>query len=458
MSDPPPALVLHLDINKTILLTGDAAAGASLHDVINSLIASSAWGEVVVDDDGGGGPVWRALPPAPSSSLLPPRAGRPPPAHPSSLTYEHFVKEVLHPYVDVGPDAASRAVAAERNRDVRAVRKALLDAFTSPGQPGAAFAGHADALLAHLRLTEDQVAACASQSLRGMNEFRFLLPAYFTLLLSLLRQRGRRFLVLLRTFGHDLDDVVAEHNLFCAGRHPLYPLDGESPELRTALAALAIPCPANTGAFLRHGDGPGDTHLATVVRDRVTTITGYREIHQHILSLLPPKAAPGGEGGEGGGGRGRAAAFRDHYEFWFARKEAGSAGKLLPFEPSDPDHHSIFFDDNIGKPRDRVRSLRPGEVGATAQQAPLPPPRQVRVDDGKDDDDDDDDDTGIVDARVVSTGESLGLAETRNVHLVSVDPLSAALNDSYFVELVGMCEGESVRRRGRREGRKAGRG
>ena len=44
-----------------------------------------------------------------------------------------------------------------------------------------------------------------------------------------LREMGREFNIIFRTFGIDLPEVLEEFNVFCMGEHPLYP-DIKMPE------------------------------------------------------------------------------------------------------------------------------------------------------------------------------------------------------------------------------------
>lgn len=48
-----------------------------------------------------------------------------------------------------------------------------------------------------------------------------LIPSFFNLIKSL-NQIERDFSIVFRTFGHELEMVIDEFNLFCKGKHPLY--------------------------------------------------------------------------------------------------------------------------------------------------------------------------------------------------------------------------------------------
>lgn len=575
-----PSLVLHLDVNKTLILV-DAAAGSSIGEIINSTLAASAFGSVCTGSDG----VlrWTAL----SDDLHVPTAEKRDALEQSRLcTFAYFARELLLPYLDtkVAPDGAmltaeQRAQTVQKNLVIRRERKLLIDNFTEVGQPGVRFRHHFNALLSKLTIEIGVHAKCRHiKPIR--NGFRFLLPSYVELLRHLVTS-GRRFLVVFRTFGHDLMDVIDEHNAFCAGQHPLYPLPADE-RLRESYSRLAVSCPDATGSFVRSGDHAADTRLSCVLthrhgivptvtsgqssdvmcpvhgttaaassgsatgsiagdqqhKDRIAnsgpsgsglphvgTLAGYREIYNHILSKLPTActcntsssaqnechdvhvgsnskstpsiATPVATGSvpaalqftsntsstsisKPAAGCGSTLALHDHYEYWFASGEKGHAGKLLPFDPTDPDIHSIFFDDNCGSYADKVVILDPdagerqvlgaakanpgpadaaggciqvGSIPASASSAsasgadaaaraaaahePSTATERVHI---HDESTDDPEDCGIVDARDVHTGHSLDWSSVRNRYLVRVDPLSAALNDQYFVQVLRACE------------------
>jgi len=57
----------------------------------------------------------------------------------------------------------------------------------------------------------------------GLEQHSFIIPAFFALLMHLKYERQQSFSLVFRTFGNELEPVVAEFNAFCEGRHPLAP-------------------------------------------------------------------------------------------------------------------------------------------------------------------------------------------------------------------------------------------
>merc|ERR1719158_1696578 len=65
------------------------------------------------------------------------------------------------------------------------------------------------------------------------------MPSFYELLVQL-KQRGQPFSVVFRTFGEDLEAVVADLNAFCEGKNPCFPdvkMDGSDgdPDYRIKL-------------------------------------------------------------------------------------------------------------------------------------------------------------------------------------------------------------------------------
>ncbi len=89
MGSLSPALILHLDLNKTMLMI-DPASNASSHNVLVSLICSCAWGSI---DDTAHPASW-----ALASEILSVAAPHRKSAGRRQMTYDSFVCDVLYPF------------------------------------------------------------------------------------------------------------------------------------------------------------------------------------------------------------------------------------------------------------------------------------------------------------------------------------------------------------------------
>jgi len=154
-----------------------------------------------------------------------------------------------------------------------------------------------------------------------------------------LSKKGREFAIVFRTFGTDMDNVQRELNLFCEGKHPLYPNvrfdgSGTSQDLRLhkencgRIAYNMKPNPELTwGTFRMEGDDEKkvpDSNLETVV--------GYRGVFRSIKA----KAMKGITTG-----------ISDDYMWWHENNERAEFGKLFLVDQGDGSCHQMFFDDNL---------------------------------------------------------------------------------------------------------------
>lgn len=322
----PAHLVLHFDVNNTVMML-DSATGADSLKLLGAVFANASWGKAEMDEEGNM-VAWRLQ--HPEVSVLAPAAGL--------LTYKEFVDQV---YV------AGKSATEEEKRSVKLRRKNAIWTFTDPGQPGEQLRekleqiNQALALPEEVRGTEKAVAA----GLTGPTVQ--LLPSFLHMLREL-KRRERSFTLIFRTFGHDLEMVEKELNALCEGRHPLFPndvvLDGSDgkpdyrmylhrpmgcgtfyrnpPKDEIALVMGTIRQPKNLAEFPAFYEGQAD----------VTVLNGDRAVVNQILEMS---------------GEHRTVALRDFYPAWASAGQESSAGKPFFLSWHADSAHSIFFDDNI---------------------------------------------------------------------------------------------------------------
>lgn len=278
----------------------------------------------------------------------------------------------------------------------------LRQDFTTKANPGEGLATEHDELLQHLLLPG--TASEAQLEAVGLNEspYCFVVPAFFRLL-QYLQAEKVTFNLIFRTFGDDLHRVAKEFNCFCEGRHPCFSLtkpmdgsdggvdrrmhldetpDGEMPRfgtfLRTETTTALI-----MGTF-KQPKAADDVDLLAFYAsqtDSVQIVQGLPNIHDLLARRWRDSQAT--------------LALRDFYSHWFRNKEIATAGKLLTLDPTDDAEkaHAMFFDDNI-----------------------LPH------------------DAHIVDARFADNNSALTFEETRELHLMRVEPLDVIQIDTYFID------------------------
>jgi hypothetical protein len=385
-------LWVHFDVNKTLIAI-DPASGQDLDTALEGALANSAWGVVTRTSSSPMGSFLASFPliecPDGVSRPVPDAkefgfeflAGesvvsetRPEVGSSRVLTLMEFLEDIAMPYVE-------ETLAAERGWDVGAVRKAnheikvarraVVSALFAPSGPASPLAFHLEGMKKALAVSLERVEAVAASGLPHVEggRFRFLAPAYFHFLEWLARNRPNSCVVF-RTFGTDLPEVIAEHNAFCRGEHPLYPstlrLDGspfaiggshegkDPSEGISGEGGVNFLChmPECTGAISRYGSGRHGTALATVVLEHdsvgpVTLIRGTDAIHEELSA----RRARGW----------RTFGIQDDYPWWKKHDEVGEAGKVLLVHdsPEGLRHElSVFFDDNVGYNRPKIVDAR----------------------------------------------------------------------------------------------------
>lgn len=204
-SAPPkrPKLVLHFDVNETILI-GDPAGGDSFEDCLNKIIAKSAFvrstdasspllatslSQLAWRDGsplgGGSSDVSRAHVGGSSDGAHPPPPTNPP--HPPPLLTDWHWPDGCAPFY-------------------KCAKRCGYDArrFTEPGEPGRGYRGVYEQMERALRLPTDGEHADGERhpSPSGDGVHHLLIPAFFEALDSLL-ECGREFTLVVRTFGSD---------------------------------------------------------------------------------------------------------------------------------------------------------------------------------------------------------------------------------------------------------------
>jgi len=297
-------LVLNMDVNKTILMR-DKCTGKDVKDIVNEVLADASWG-IVIDGK------WQIVVSEPS-------------VHRPSVQDSAGGQEIVS-----YNEWLSSEFPGSKNKKLRNKNAGI---FTDEGEPGAT-------LISHARLLEERLKDPTGAPVA-------LIPAFFELLLRLKRDK-RSFTLVFRTFGEDLQSVVAELNLFCEGSHPLYPgkrMDGSDGETDYRIKPED---PDTCGTFYRDDDT-----VALIMgswqspeREKVPSIKFYDNIpgvivhkgdYQQMYAFLLKKCSKPG-----------AMALRDYFPYWKGKEMSAEGGKLLFYDVCpDAETHFIFFDDNI---------------------------------------------------------------------------------------------------------------
>jgi len=440
-SNSKPRLLLHFDINKTILIA-DPASGITMPQMLNSLLSECVWGRVDEEKK-----AWQLVSQEPS--IQSPESGL--------MTYGRFLETVAYPLIT----GAERSI----NEGIKAMRRKMKITFTNQGQPGESFARHYEELLQALSISQEDKVRLAAEFEKQPSDPSlsrlvarlhadgtvFLLPSFFKLLLHL-QHTKRDFALSLRTFGIDAAHAADEITAFASGTHPCYP--GVAMDGRDGDVDLRMKFPERASCWYRTNDGTFIIHNVPedLPRDGEDLLHFYRRHKEttlvdqwdHLLPSILHRAFGDSLDASSTSSSvdrliqaqadceaktqthladidssvsispkehcmksSRAFVLRDHYAFWAARAEAATAGKLLIVQrknqqrketPNRPVCHQIFFDDNI-------------EV----------------------------DDPHIVDARY-DDGSSIPFAHSKNRYLFKAEPLGAIVDPNYFIKALEKCE------------------
>lgn len=338
-----PTLVLHFDINKCILMA-DPVKGFQLDDTVNSILCEYIWGKVSIDDETK--PLadrWTVASATPSVHC--PIEG--------TVTYTDFIENIA--------------------RLPRSERRGLVMAFTREGSAGSICRPAFDDLKLQLTPPLDLLKSEFCQHLPGIKNGHYhILPSFFRLFRELI-SRELKFKLIFRTFGKDAPEIARELNVFCEGRHPLFPGPAYDTKHR-------ISFPYDSMSILRTGPTAADVHAAYVSDEGcVRVATGSVELHNAMMRKLTEEKT--------------CLFVQDHFEYWRSHGESDDSGKLLLIDNENDEEIHVFFDDNIEHDRSH-----------------------------------------IVDVREMSTFERIPFAETKGKYIRKAESFLAIRDELYFVK------------------------
>eukprot|EP00457_Paulinella_chromatophora_P008077 gb/GEZN01008104.1/.p1 GENE.gb/GEZN01008104.1/~~gb/GEZN01008104.1/.p1 ORF type:complete len:257 (-),score=37.99 gb/GEZN01008104.1/:61-831(-) len=235
--------------------------------------------------------------------------------------------------------------------------------------------------------------------------------------LHYLQDEKRDFAIIFRTFGDDFAEVAEEVNLFCEGKHPVYPkarCDGSVGTLD-----LRIDIETQGHCFHRSQEGP-TLALGTVktvpagskqsvaefyaADKKVRLVQGFSAVYKTLNQLSFPSQ---------GNGR-RALMVRDYFPYWHQQNESANSGKLLVVS------------------RELETSLISGK---SLEGALVKEPVQIFFDDNIEGDE-----PHIVDVRYMEDGGEVGWYWSQGRYLFKVEPYAAILDPNYFIKQLQRVE------------------
>lgn len=191
-------LILHFDINKSILIS-DGAVGIKMDSMVNSIISECIWGKISTTSNKFGH-YWEMISNIPSH--LPPQ---------EALVNDCYVTfgDYLERHVASHPDFSE---AKDNFCITRDKKKTLKETFTHRDCVGETCKDAYHKLLSALQYE------CTEDS--NKIKHHHIIPSFFHMLAELTKRRDIMFKIIFRTFGNDISSVADDLNLFCEGRHP----------------------------------------------------------------------------------------------------------------------------------------------------------------------------------------------------------------------------------------------
>ncbi|XP_031566542.1 uncharacterized protein LOC116301597 [Actinia tenebrosa] len=283
MGNEPRKLILHIDVNNTILVGDSKTKLTVLEGVLNEYMTEITWGNV--DENG---------------SWIP--TEDPISTKPTNLEAQSYYK-----YAEKKFEMAGR----ERREFKEHVRRFTLH------DVGKRFRPHVEKVKENLKfkgnLSESEFQVLEPLFMKEEDGLYYrIIPSYFKLLNHLL-ENNRDFAVILRTFGGDGQVALNATKLYTESLHP----DIQFPSSKNFSVNL------NPGEILPFDKGM----LIRTTNGR--ELSTYEEIYKEFSTSIGVQL------------------YQDSYDWWKKNDFASSAGKPLLVDVKDSSAHHILFDDNI---------------------------------------------------------------------------------------------------------------
>ena len=246
------------------------------------------------------------------------------------------------------------------------------------------------------------------------NGYIFVFPSLFRLMIEL-EEKKREFILIFRTFGNDFDNVIKEYNSFCEGNHPIFLKEiGNQKQIKKYFDGTHNSKDyrikeSNFGVVYRFDESIKNIILVfgtlqrlriknedelfsfyekQKIKNNIKIIKGGKNIYEFIKNFSSFSKK-------------NSFFINDHYEIWFKHDKNKSYGKPMFIDPENKNIETFFFDDNI-----------------------------MNNSDSK----------SIVDCRNVNTGNIIESEDIIEKYLIATDPLKAAEDEFYFLNLIDKVE------------------
>lgn len=302
-------LILHFDINKTIIIA-DKTANKEEEDIINEILSQHIFGFVKELE------TYEWIPISKEPTIYPPKE--------DLISYNNFIDKFLYPYPK-DPNLSPRE-RMKIHKEINIKSGLEKTSFTDKNKPGHMYRSFYDQMVSKIKLEN--------------GKFEFLLPCFLELILYL-KETGIDYEIVFRTFGSDYKEIKKAFNEFCNGKDPKYKgifFNGEngSKDLRIK----------QCNSIYRNGDSIEDCYMILDCEN------GYEKIDKNLkkkdLEKMFPekKILKGHEIYEYIVNAKGSIYIRDFYFWWNFNHRNPRSGKLFIIDNSS-DILQMFFDDNV---------------------------------------------------------------------------------------------------------------
>jgi hypothetical protein len=204
-----PKLILHFDVNKTLIMV-DPAANKSVSDMVNGILSQASFGKIIETPEPKDFPKeedekifkWKLVSTEPTTEKS---------KEENLMTYHYYLENYVYPHPTFDENVSKNEI-NEINKSLDKKNDRAKNQFTKKGFPGEKLEKYYQQILNKLTLKEPRIE----------KEYVFILPTFFKMIQDLVKD-GLEFSLIIRTFGIDIDEIAEELNSFCEGKHPDYP-------------------------------------------------------------------------------------------------------------------------------------------------------------------------------------------------------------------------------------------
>lgn len=334
-----PKLILHIDINKTIML-GDSNQSQSLESSLLTLLCEYPLG--IIDKNTN---EWILIKKDLNNKKY----------NEGLISYMDYLR-IQYPQKTAN-EIQDNQTRIKYNLNINKIKRELAEKFIDKGSPGELLKNQINQIIESLKIPDNILEKMnrgyysKKQKELYNNGYIQILKSFFNSMIQLTKSE-RHFSIIFRSFGDDIESITSEFNEFCKGKHPLYPniyFDGTHKSKNYLIGRFQY------GILYRYSKNLNDIFLVIGTKKRfknpkpnnlyefynndikdgnVIIIEGGINIYNYIMEKIYIDDY-------------YTFAIFDEYEIWLENDNLKEYSKPFYINPYERKIHQIFFDDNI---------------------------------------------------------------------------------------------------------------